>query len=47
MNSLSVKSKNWILKKYNNDDVQYFKENFSLDEITCRLLSLGKLKEMK
>ncbi len=44
MNSLSVKSKNWILKKYNNDDVQYFKENFSLDEITCRLLSIRKIK---
>ena len=31
-------------KKYNNNDVQYFKENFSLDEITSKLLSIRKIK---
>ena len=34
MISLSVSGKNWILKKYNQENLIFFKENFSLDEIT-------------
>ena len=40
MNSLSVSSKSWILKKYNQDDVIFFKDNYSLDEIISKLLSI-------
>ena len=45
MNLLSVSSKNWILKKYNQDDVMFFKDNFSLDEITSKLLSIRNIKK--
>ena len=45
MNSLSVSGKNWIFKKYNQEDIKYFKENFSLDEITSKLLSIRKIKK--
>ncbi len=45
MNSLSISGKNWILKQYNQDDLTYFKENFSLDEITSKLLSIRNIKK--
>ena len=45
MNLLSVSNKNWILKKYNEDDARFLKENFSLDEITSKLLSIRKIKK--
>ena len=44
MNSLSVSGKSWILKKYNQEDLTFIKENFSLDEITSKLLSIRKIK---
>ena len=45
MNLLSVSNKSWILKKYNQDDVMFFKDNFSLDEITSKLLSIRNIKK--
>ena len=39
MSLSSVSGKNWILKKYNQENSLFFKENFSLDEITSKLLS--------
>ena len=45
MNSLSVSSKNWIQKKYDNGDLQFIKENFFLDEIVSKLLSIRKIKK--
>ena len=45
MNALSISGKNWILKEYNPDDIVFFKENFSLDEITSKLLSIRKIKK--
>ena len=45
MNSLSVSSRNWILKKYNQDDVIFFKENYFIDEITSKLLSIRNIKK--
>ena len=45
MSSLSLSGKNWILKKFNEEDVIFFKENFSLDEITSKLLSIRKIKK--
>ena len=45
MNSLSISGKNWILKKYNQEDLNFLKESFSLDEITSKLLSIRKVKK--
>ena len=45
MNILSVNGKNWVLKKFNKEDVLYLKENFFLDEITSKLLSIRKIKK--
>ena len=44
MNSLSVSGKHWILKKYNQEDLSFLKENFFLDEITSKLLSIRNIK---
>ncbi len=44
MISLSVSGKNWILQKYNHENLVFFKENFSLDEITSKLLSIRQVK---
>ncbi len=45
MSSISVSGKNWILKKFNQQDLLFFKENFSLDEITAKLLSIRNIKK--
>ena len=45
MNKLSVNGRNWLLKKYNQEEVSYIKDNFSLDEITSKLLSIRKIKK--
>ena len=45
MNSNSVSNKSWIFKDYNEQDVLFYKENFSLDEITSKLLSIRKIKK--
>ncbi len=44
MSSLSISGKNWILKKYNQADLNFIKENFFLDEVTSKLLSIRKIK---
>ena len=43
MNSISVSGKNWILRKYSEEKLNFLKENFSLDEITSKLLSIRKI----
>ena len=45
MNTLSVSGKNWILKKFVQKDISYLKDNFDLDEITSKLLSIRKIKK--
>jgi single-stranded-DNA-specific exonuclease len=45
MNSLSLSGKNWILKKYSEEELSFIKDNFSLDEITSKLLSIRKIKK--
>ena len=45
MNTLSVNGKNWIFKKYNNSDVARYVEEFSLSEITAKLLSIRGIKD--
>ena len=45
MNSVSVTGKNWILKKFDQEKILYLKNNFSLDEITAKLLVLRGIKK--
>ena len=45
MNSISVTGKKWVLKKFDQEKVFYLKENFSLDEITAKLLVLRNIKK--
>ena len=45
MNALSVSGKNWIFKKFNEEQSSYLKENFFLDEITAKLLSIRNIKK--
>ena len=40
MNSLSISGKNWILRKYNQKDLTFIKDNFFLDEITSKLINI-------
>ena len=47
MNTLSLSGKNWVLKKYNDEDIKFIKENFFLDEITSKLLSIRNIKKPK
>ena len=44
MNSFSVSGKDWVLKKFNQEEILFLKENFFLDEITAKLLSIRKIK---
>ena len=44
MSSLSLSGKNWILKKYNQEDLKFIKDNFYLDEITSKLISIRNIK---
>ena len=45
MNTFCKWNKNWIFKKYDQNDIKFFKENFSLDEITSKLLSIRNIKK--
>jgi single-stranded-DNA-specific exonuclease len=45
MNTLSISDKNWVLKKYNQNEILYYKENFLLDEITSKLLAIRNIKK--
>ena len=45
MNSLSISGKNWILKKYDQKNLLFIKENFFLDEITSKLLTIRQIKK--
>ena len=45
MNSLSISGKNWILRRYNQEHLTFIKDNFFLDEITSKLLSIRNIKK--
>ena len=45
MNSLSISGKSWIFKQFNQEDLNFIKDNYSLDEITSKLLSIRKIKK--
>ena len=47
MSSLSLSGKPWFLKNYNQEDLTYIKDNYSLDEITSKLLSIRKINDFK
>ncbi len=42
MNSSSVSGKNWLFKKFDNNEVSKLSETYSLSEITAKLLSIRK-----
>ena len=43
MEDLSISGKNWIFKKFDSSYVNFLKENFYLDEITAKLLSIRNI----
>jgi single-stranded-DNA-specific exonuclease len=45
MNSVSVTGKQWILKNFNQVDLDFIKDNFFLDEITSKLLAIKNIKK--
>ena len=45
MNNLSLLGKNWIYKKYDHDYVNFLKENYLIDEITAKLLSIRNIEK--
>ena len=47
MNSISVTGKNWILKKFDENQIIYLKDNFFLDEITAKLISIRNIKKRR
>ena len=44
MNLSSVTEKNWIQKEFNLEDLNFFKDNFFLDEIIAKLLAIKNIK---
>jgi len=45
MNIDSVSGKNWILKRFNEQDISFIKDNFFLDELTAKLLAIRNIKK--
>ena len=42
MNFTSVSGKNWVFKKFNSSDINIYSEDYSLNEIVAKLLSIRK-----
>ena len=45
MSELSILRKSWVYKDYDHNYVSYLKENYSLDEIVAKLLSIRKINK--
>jgi single-stranded-DNA-specific exonuclease len=45
MSSNSVSGKNWISKKFNSEEIDFFKTNYFLDELVAKLLSIRQIKK--
>ena len=45
MNSTSVSGKIWIYKDFNEEEITFLKDNFFVDEIVAKLLSIRKIKK--
>ena len=43
MEDISISGKNWIFKKFDSSYVNFLKENYYLDEITAKLLSIRNI----
>ena len=41
----SITGKKWILKKFNQNEIDFLKDNFFLDEVTSKLLSIRKINK--
>ena len=44
MSGVSLQGKKWIYKDFDQANVNFIKENYSLDEITAKLLSIRNIK---
>ena len=44
MNDISVSGKNWISKNYNDEKVNFLKDNYNLSEIVSRLIAIRNIK---
>ena len=42
---VSISGKKWLYKEYDSNYVNYLKENYSLDEITAKLLSIRNVEK--
>ena len=42
MNFNSVSGKSWVFKKFNSSDIKKYSENYALNEIVAKLLSIRK-----
>ena len=42
MNFISVSGKNWKFKKFDNNDIKKYSENYSLSEVVAKLLAIRK-----
>ena len=45
MSEYSISGKKWLYKEYDSNYVNYLKENYSLDEITAKLLSIRNVEK--
>ena len=45
MSLISVTGKEWILKKFDNNNLKYLKDNFFLDEFTSKILAIRKINK--
>ena len=44
MSDISVLGKNWVSKKYNDQTVNFLKDNYNLSEIVSRLIAIRNIK---
>ena len=44
MSSVSVTGKEWIFKKFDQNKILYLKDNFFLDEIIAKLLTIRNIE---
>ena len=45
MNDLSISGKDWRYKNYDSNYVSFLKENYSLDEIVAKLISIRNINK--
>ena len=44
MNYTSVSGKNWVFKKFNSADIKKYSDDYALNEMVAKLLSIRKKK---